>query len=487
MENNDVPEFLYRFRPIQIVPKTVIDELDKQRIYFPTLEEMQIIPKEKTVIDELDKQEIYFSTLEEKNDPLDGRAQIYWEGDDILWNNFIDHYLLCLFGTINITILIGNDSPIGYTDVNTWITPDEFKHTDLYLSFFSQMNNASVTKSFRKIFTKGRKLYREQLSLILFLFHIQIIELALKLFEKDYKWLVPPTLVSKLSKKYTYISRLFPLFNQLPEKFFRTISEFCNNIKSEIFMLIRYNAENKDNICAANRLKVLTQFPDLYLTSLIDRPFFPPCTASFTTSVEDISLWSHYAENHKGICLQFKTLSQDSSLRFKLRSNKAAQFYKVKYGKFVESNYFTSILHLPMAKLKKYWLQREKKSSVYSKYYKQEEFHKNYWEGFLDRMCRKHPMFQSEQEYRLIEVNMFPSDSPDPTKGKIDYYEFQALSGIIFGLHTPEKEKLEIMHIIENKIKAHKVNSFKFYQATYSERENKITINELKSLKFRIT
>lgn len=45
---------------------------------------------------ELEKQEIYFSDISTLNDPMEGFREYYWQGDEIVWQNFFKHYLLCL-------------------------------------------------------------------------------------------------------------------------------------------------------------------------------------------------------------------------------------------------------------------------------------------------------------------------------------------------------------------------------------------------------
>ena len=49
---------------------------------------------------ELEKQEIYFASPEELNDPLEGFTNLSWTGDQILWSNLLNHYLMCLMRTV---------------------------------------------------------------------------------------------------------------------------------------------------------------------------------------------------------------------------------------------------------------------------------------------------------------------------------------------------------------------------------------------------
>lgn len=38
---------------------------------------------------ELERQEIYFASPTELNDPMEGFKDIFWQGDDIVWKNFL--------------------------------------------------------------------------------------------------------------------------------------------------------------------------------------------------------------------------------------------------------------------------------------------------------------------------------------------------------------------------------------------------------------
>ena len=67
-------EYFYRYRPI----KAVLDEFH-----------------------ELENQEIYFSTTDEFNDPMEGFKDLFWRGDEIVWRNFLKHYILCILQTAN--------------------------------------------------------------------------------------------------------------------------------------------------------------------------------------------------------------------------------------------------------------------------------------------------------------------------------------------------------------------------------------------------
>jgi hypothetical protein len=74
-------ETLYRFRSINNALST--GELNKKD------SNGNAIPGR----DELRKHQIYFSAFDKLNDPMEGNKDLYWRGDEIVWNNLL---LWCL-------------------------------------------------------------------------------------------------------------------------------------------------------------------------------------------------------------------------------------------------------------------------------------------------------------------------------------------------------------------------------------------------------
>ena len=76
-QKDGIPDRLYRFRPLTVVK--------------PSIVEGKAIPG-KTVVEELESQEIFVARLDELNDPMDGLHHTVWDGDSIVWENFIRSY-----------------------------------------------------------------------------------------------------------------------------------------------------------------------------------------------------------------------------------------------------------------------------------------------------------------------------------------------------------------------------------------------------------
>jgi hypothetical protein len=138
---------------------------------------------------------------------------------------------------------------------------------------------------------------------------------------------------------------------------------------------------------------------------------------SFTESPQNILMWSHYAAEHKGICLEF-TLNDGQAL------NDVA-IYKVSY----------------------------------ERYYPEIDF-ENIWNinGLAKILLTKSEEWGSEKELRTIRMS-----------GN-ELYDYPVpLSGIIFGLRTSESEKSMIKEILSDK-------DINFQQIKLADQEYKLKI-----------
>ncbi|MDK2826595.1 MAG: hypothetical protein PWQ44_1775 [Methanolobus sp.] len=163
----------------------------------------------------------------------------------------------------------------------------------------------------------------------------------------------------------------------------------------------------------------------------------------FTQEKDNILMWSHYANNHKGICLSFRFYPGDDFNFFKLDS-RMHPLYPVNYQN-----------DLP----------------------KQVNFLINYEpRDLLSFLFTKHTNWKYENEHRLI----IPTS--DFNKGiYIKNFDKKDLEGIIFGLRTPIKHMEKINKIIHKHYLRHgfKVN---FYRAKAIPRKYELSIEKIDSL-----
>ncbi len=66
---------------------------------------------------ELERQDIYFASPEQLNDPLEGRKNIYWQGDLIIWENLFRHYLLCLAHAYGSAAINSKEQLVSWSEI----------------------------------------------------------------------------------------------------------------------------------------------------------------------------------------------------------------------------------------------------------------------------------------------------------------------------------------------------------------------------------
>ena len=115
-------------------------------------------------------------------------------------------------------------------------------------------------------------------------------------------------------------------------------------------------------------------------------------------------------------------------------------------------------------------------------FYKERQAGKTTKEIFLSagldpRLFGKSRSWQDEQEYRIV-INDYMGVIRKPEDQRL-YYDFHDLSGIIFGLRTPNTKKTQIIKIIQKKCRETCRADFHFYQAVYDAGHDKMSYEEI--------
>jgi hypothetical protein len=247
---------------------------------------------------------------------------------------------------------------------------------------------------------------------------------------------------------------------------------------------------------------IILDFYDLFLKRITELVYPNAYMSCFMYDCKDPSLWSFYADNHKGVCLKFRTqLMADNNeclplyTKTIIGSNGYSEkdyakfiFNKVKYQKqHPQINFFQSLGTIPLGKLEKYWFSNENGNISKFKLFGGEnidDWRKKYWEMHNTYLTIKSPEWKKENEYRIILSDHFGSYE-DSSERKLKY-KFEDLEAIIFGCKTNINDKIKIMNIIDNKCQEIGRNDFKFFQSGFSLNGD-FEINELNMLKINVT
>lgn len=175
-----------------------------------------------------------------------------------------------------------------------------------------------------------------------------------------------------------------------------------------------------------------------------------PRVCCFSTKNDSILMWSHYADNHKGVCLCFKpkkTRVDDS------RSDKLNDMYRLTLD--------SSDLDSSINELRKVEYKAKCPDEVNILNLDETEVGKQVWECFTTKYCD----WKYEEEYRMFVFKKYFHEIDE--KGKLKYvkkYEKKELEGVIFGLKIKHDNAQEVY----NKICEHYINEgeeINFYKA----------------------
>ncbi|MCB2300123.1 DUF2971 domain-containing protein [Clostridium tagluense] len=256
---------------------------------------------------------------------------------------------------------------------------------------------------------------------------------------------------------------------------------------------IKYNNPNSE-VVYQNSF-IISEFPEYFITKLESELYPNWYVACFMTENKNSAVWGHYGDSHKGVCLKFKTNTKGEDKLLSLEttngySSKDAymkrkvdhKFHKVNYSnENLEIEFFKALARMPQAQLERYWFCNERGCfSDFSDHLLKDnidEWRKKYWENHMKVVTNKVEEWSCESEYRLVFTEVL-IDYSSVERRKLKY-DFNDLEEIIFGIKTPEEDKLKIIEIVKEKCKQYDRSDFKFSQATYSPHDRRIVFNEL--------
>jgi hypothetical protein len=454
---------------------------------------------------ELENQEIYFASPEELNDPIEGLRDLFWRGDSIVWKNLIINYIKSLERIFGLTILLNNEKEINDNDI---LVSRDLLHykSPLYVKLMQEIiDKAFETKFINELpdaLSKRKSPIRRGELLSYFqIIHSFIIDSISevyfangmtnkKLFHQNLNEF--KTVIESTNGLSNLINKLEEGNNKnVTENFFSIISLYTQSSS----LLSQYNNFNLST--KSNSFFLISEFPNKFITKLESAIYPPWYSASFLFEHTNSSIWGHYGDNHKGVCLKFKTKKNEDTLILNLETEygyssdpiigmRPHTFKEIKYhNKHVEIDFFRSIGRLNKGELNKLWYSdSDGNFSICGKHLNENEkdWIAQYWANFNNSIAIKLDEWKYEKEYRLVIHGDFVDY--DEKKSRKLKYNFNDLEGIIFGIKTQNSDKLRIIKIIEEKCKKENRKDFDFFQAYYSKETGKIEAFKLNMFKF---
>lgn len=450
---------------------------------------------------ELENQSIYFASPNQLNDPMEGFKDLVFNGDSITYKNLFKHYLMCLERIFSLYIIAGEEHhKITANNIPIYDSFDDFL-TPMYKELFEK-----ISKEFFNIFedfidtiaTRSTPIKRNELSSYFDTIHFITLEIIYRNYEENK--LLPQRekitkidleVVNKIKESINIREKLLKEENGVEK--LEALIFIQKQIHDELALI--NNTQNKFVINFPNKNFLLIDFVNIYLESL-EKLMYPNWyTACFMTESHNSSVWGHYGDSHKGVCLIFEANEKESisfsngkigeDLKGIVKGNTEHKFYKVNYQEgYPEIDFFRSIGRLPIPKLYSTWYKgHSSDSKIFDDFNQdQDKWRITYWDTFYKNILIKTKDWEYEKEYRLILSGLL--DDEIKKENRILQYDFKHLKGLIFGIKTPLEDKLRIIDIIANKCKIHDRNNFEFYQAYYCHKNKNIQHKKLSLIKF---
>lgn len=443
---------------------------------------------------ELENQEIYFASNEELNDPMEGFKNLVFNGDKIVWRNLFKHYLLCLESMYQTYLICGESHtkfdismiPIfrSFDDIETPKYKDLFEK--IYLETFEIYG-----QTIDKIATRTTSITKEELYKYLYSFHM----IALEIIQRNYEaqGLIPKRentvdiqkfIEQDAGKQIDAIEAMIQEHGQEKmDNFLQTTSLFYEEL----------NFVQSVNLKQTPNKLFLLSLPKNYLKA-IDKLTYPKnYVACFTgeDAINNSSVWGHYGDSHKGICLIFKPNEKESLSFFNAKigyggngvilGETSLSFEKITYGEaYPKIDFFRSLGRLPIPKLNATWYVDDDKnlSDIHNEVFTDEEKWRNsYWSKYTQNNLIKTKDWSYEDEYRLVLNGGI--DGEIDKQYRVLKYDFQNLYGLIFGINTTDEDKIKIFDTIQKKCLEHKRKDFELFQAYYCNTNKNIQFRKL--------
>lgn len=459
---------------------------------------------------ELENQEIYFAPSRDLNDPMEGLLDIFWDGDSVVWENLLRHFLMCLEHVFALNAIAGETAQMKAAQIPVFKNRSNYAseaakdiHSQIEETFFAYDYIKSLPDS---LAGRTGAIRRDELITYMRLVHAYALQAIVSVYRE--KGLSNG---KANGKSFTDLENFIKGNDPLIEILNRAEKESSGTAElASIFFSIAGKVSTELNLLTAfhdptlpvnsNKFFLLYEFCEAYVSRIEELVYPDWYTACFMSSCDNASVWSHYGEQHKGVCLKFKTDIVGNKVQFNIEringyndrgptvGTMPHTFYKVNYeNKHVEIDFFKSLGRLQVFMLRSHWYTDRngnlstcgdpisKDSEIWDRW------HTSHWDSFYRGATTKLKDWSYENEYRLILTNTL--DDFDTVESRKLKYDFNSLEGIIFGIKTTAENKLKIIRIVEEKCKRYNRKDFNFYQAYYSKESGKIEYSLLGLIK----
>lgn len=419
---------------------------------------------------------------------MEGYQDVFWLGDQILWENLLRHYVLLLISNVTLAHMSGNTysgpPPVRPTMTEDDLPTDAFRRA--YRSacdkFLEETTIAALPEQLGRLSTPLR--IAGLRVLLAFVHHNALAAISRTLADAG---MLPPGF-PLMSPREVDLSYLFLATERLPQHF-DVVSAVGDAFRDmETLRVLAGPSGGKPSPEQRRRSFLLLSFPDHYATAIVDALVHPPWhVACFSESCTNASMWSTYADGHAGAALMFRiehgangapsiplegvvavASSQDDPQPRYQRGRVSGRLHRVEYEAAApELDFFKFLGRLPRPKLTSSWYSNRlgQRSPLLERIFGNEAaWRRDLWNTFERMTTTKLPDWKHEQEYRIVMDDLLALREVDR---KVTY-EHAQLAGIVFGLKTRQADRLEIMRRAASARAASSSPALSFFQIGYA-------------------
>lgn len=405
---------------------------------------------------ELEQAYFYFSDINNLNDPMEGDIDVYWDGDEVLWKNFFRHYVLCLGSLYFHGAITNKADTLTKDDINIFVTNKDLT-SDLYKNLFKSvykrvMKNRNIIKVIDVL--SHWKVDKNTLLYYLESIHLIILDEIIKGFNN----------FGLIAMRHSFEFKPVDIF--IPNEQFDPVSilripEYVriDLVSSRLLLKVKLLSPVRNF-----NILMYMEFPMAYVERLFELMRPNAYMVCFSYTYQNSSMWGHYADDHKGICLIF-----DEALESELKQieNSIIGIKKIDYfNDSIPVNFFEFIRFDEC--LKFWYIDGKKESKMYSKRLDSQWF-TNFRKLYEVVYTRKYSDWKDEREARGLLMDY--SDKFQNKDNRKIPYPRNLLKGIIFGVNTSEQDKIKILDILAQH-REDLIPDFKVYQSYFDIEKN---------------
>ena len=433
---------------------------------------------------ELDSGAFYFADVKELNDPIEGYAKIFWQGDKPAWEGLLKNFVCSLFYSLQTYLLMAGRFHVAAQEnflsdlQRKSLLPNlqYFNHSPLgkiFCELAEKFLSEEITQEVANFYGGNIKVYGRELEFIL----RTLVDAAFKICVRQCKDL--NLIAEDFDEKYFDVEYEFPL-DEL-----KNIGDTERKAKIEEIENLTYDAmesgllglklNNSRSTNANYRFKqhmlwLRFIFPRTYLNQLKEIMYPNGYVVCFSDTPTNSAMWGNYADDHRGICFIYETENLDGREVINFAA-KSLEVKPVKYSaQVLTRNFFDTLRNLNFLDAED-WLTG--RGGIRSEKLNAPET-LNYYDDYQEKFYRKTTDWLHEREYRIFLSDRFYRYGDKFARSL--RYDLNALTGIIFGIRTTFDDKLKLIQKLNRLDK--NVSNFDFFQAEYDDETQIISVRE---------